>query len=528
MVSDFIKDLKERFKRYKDTSKLGDWLDKNFERAHSFINDHGQSVIFGGMDDAFGWSSNLVDRHMYRVITTVAVINASLAALPGKMGVGVLISMGLEAVMAISIARSVGIEIKNPRDILAYFGLFSGVVLMVLEGFGHLVRSFFSLFSAIPGNPLVLAEIFATNLVGVLFIVGFMEIKKGKSFRIPVRLLKTVIGEVIALTKFQAVALKDTLSLNNLKRIYKSLTEWLKGDDVPDPKHVRGDIFTPLAMSMLIAGNYEQLEGPMGQAFLQAIRLRWSSQLGSDASVDEIAARFQEYDADALPGAINTIKGKMFEILVTDTENGDDDDWIAHMHSDETYPGSDIVFTNPETGQQLDVSLKAVSVQNRDIIEEALLKYPDIPIMTTDEVAATFDGDIRVFGSGFTDKELQNITEENIEKLINKIEPLNATEIVFNGQVIGAFAILWPITMAFMRKRITKNQYSEAAIAALGQNGKVIAARVIAAVAMGPVYAWFLLANGLSGLVDFVWEENSTNGSPVETVIPFKIMEGDR
>ena len=99
----------------------------------------------------------------------------------------------------------------------------------------------------------------------------------------------------------------------------------------------------------------------MGQAFLQAIRLRWSSQLGPDASVEEIAARFQDYDADAMPGVINTIKGKMFEILVTDTENSDSDAWTAHMHSDETYPGSDIVFTNPETGQQLDVSLKANS-----------------------------------------------------------------------------------------------------------------------------------------------------------------------
>ena len=53
-----------------------------------------------------------------------------------------------------------------------------------------------------------------------------------------------------------------------------------------------------------------------------------------------------------------------------------------------------------------------------------------------------------------------------------------------------------------------KDQYSEAAIAALGQNGKVLAARVIAAVAMGPVYAWFLLANGLNGLVDLVWDDN--------------------
>ena len=85
MVSDFINELKERFKRYRDTSKLKDWLDNNFERTQSFINDRAQTVIFGGMDDAFGWNSNLVDRHMYRVITTVAVINASLAALPGKI-----------------------------------------------------------------------------------------------------------------------------------------------------------------------------------------------------------------------------------------------------------------------------------------------------------------------------------------------------------------------------------------------------------------------------------------------------------
>ena len=91
------------------------------------------------------------------------------------------------------------------------------------------------------------------------------------------------------------------------------------------------------------------------------------------------------------------------------------------MHSEETFPGSDIVFTNHVTGQQLDISLKAVSVQNRDIIEEALMKYPDIPIMTTDEVAVAFEGDPRVLGSGFTYKELQYITEENIDKLINQI-----------------------------------------------------------------------------------------------------------
>ena len=84
------------------------------------------------MEDAFGWNSKLVDKHMYRVITTVAIINVSLAALPGKMGVGVLISMGMEAVMAISIARSVGIEITKP---LRYSCLFWFVFRCSLNNF---------------------------------------------------------------------------------------------------------------------------------------------------------------------------------------------------------------------------------------------------------------------------------------------------------------------------------------------------------------------------------------------------------
>ena len=63
--------------------------------------------------------------------------------------------------------------------------------------------------------------------------------------------------------------------------------------------------------------------------------------------------------------------------------------------------------------------------------------------------------------------------------------------------------------MAFVRKRISKDQFSDAAVAALGQNGRVMAARVVAAVAMGPVYAWFLLANGLNGLVNSVWVEDT-------------------
>ena len=40
----------------------------------------------------------------------------------------------------------------------------------------------------------------------------------------------------------------------------------------------------------------------------------------------------------------------MFEIMVTNAENADGDAWTARMHTDESFPGSDIIFTNEETG----------------------------------------------------------------------------------------------------------------------------------------------------------------------------------
>ena len=63
-------------------------------------------------------------------------------------------------------------------------------------------------------------------------------------------------------------------------------------------------------MAYLIAGQHEKLEGPLGEAFIQAIRLRWSSQLGETASIEEISEHFQQYDISQLEGATNTIKGK--------------------------------------------------------------------------------------------------------------------------------------------------------------------------------------------------------------------------
>ena len=102
--------------------------------------------------------------------------------------------------------------------------------------------------------------------------------------------------------------------------------------------------------------------------------------------------------------------------------------------------------------------MKAASIDNTAIIEEALSKYPDTPIMTTDEVASLYKDDPRVFGSEVLNENLENITKENFEKLIAEIEPINQYEVVIGGVTIGTAAALWPFVMAYLRKKIDRQQ----------------------------------------------------------------------
>ena len=265
---------------------------------------------------------------------------------------------------------------------------------------------------------------------------------------------------------------------------------------------INGEVFSTVAIAYLIAGQHEKLEGPLGESFIQAIRLRWSDQLGESATIEEISEHFQQYDISQLEGVSNTIKGKMFEILVTDQENTDSDNWTAKMHEDESFPGSDIIFYNSETNETLEVSLKAVSADNSFIIENALVKYPDLPIMSTDEVADLYADNPNVFGSGFTNKDLDEITDEKLQILISQMEPINAKEVVVGGITMSTFAALWPFVMAYLRGRISREQLELVFFQVMGDSGIKLVSRLSWAVVLGPMFAWWLLARGVGGMVD--------------------------
>ena len=499
--------FEDKFNNYKDDGFIKrtlQWLKDNLSKVKELLEETPLSkFVLEPFYGVFDNSPDILRSDVYNIITKVAIINAVLAGLPGKMGVGVYVAMALELWMAVRIAQYVGLkDIKNASDIARYVGLFASTGLIILEGFKMIIGSLYSVVSLVVPiiNPLIILEIIATNLIGLIFLFGFKNVLYAKKFG-EIRYL-SLLSMTKDLSLHQFHFLKNVVNTENLKIVGGRLKTFFLGEFPVDAKTINGEVFSTVAMAYLIAGQHEKLEGPLGEAFVQAIRLRWSSQLGETASIEEISEHFQQYDISQLEGATNTIKGKMFEILVTDQENTDSDNWTAKMHEDESFPGSDIIFINSETNETLEVSLKAVSADNSFIIEDALAKYPDLPIMSTDEVANLYADNPNVFGSGFTNKDLDGITNEKLQILISQMEPINAKEVVVGGITMSTFAALWPFEMAYLRGRISREQLELVFLQVMGDSGAKLVSRLSWAVVLGPMFAWWLLARGVGGMVD--------------------------
>ena len=495
----FWKRLRERLRGYRNLAPARSWLEGNGEKVRRLFEDKRlRDFVFQPFKQAFS-DGDLTDDRVRSVITQVAVANAVMAGLPGKMGLGVTVAMALEVWMAYSIARNVGIAIEKPSDAIKYFGVLAGVAGTILFLFRHLLGFGFSLFSSIPGvNPLIPAEIMVTDLVGVMFWLGFKEARESGSFAIPRRVLRTAMKDAKSLFKHQMGILEGVLSPSNLRRVGQRLKAWLTGEIPSDVPALRGDLFSAVAMGYLIAGETRRLSGPLGVQFVEAVRRAYSAEL-SEATVEEIGAHLRTYSAEELPGVLALIKGHFFEQLVELHENADGDEWMAEINADPIQAGSDIVFTNAETGVSVAVSLKATD--DAHLIEAALQKYPDIPIMTTDEVSAAFDGSSMVQGSGTSNRELGEITQENFEEAVAAVDRVDIAAGATAGVSLGVVVGLWPFVAAYLKGSISYEQLERAFKKSMGDGGVSLASRVAWGLALGPVFAWYLLARGAMATV---------------------------
>lgn len=128
-------------------------------------------------------------------------------------------------------------------------------------------------------------------------------------------------------------------------------------------------------------------------------------------------------DPDALAPYLPALKGKYFEVLVRDRLN--EGQWVgdirlapgqrAVLADSATQPGWDLQILNEDGSVAELLQLKATN--SLSYVKAALERYPDIQVLTTDEVLVA-GGDLQgVLGSGFSDAELEQAVDRGIEAL---------------------------------------------------------------------------------------------------------------
>ena len=483
----------DKFSMYEDESartKAADWLQRNLSRvAALFENVDLRDFVFEPFKSVFDVPGAGKEAQIKTTITLIALVNMVLAGLPGKMGVGVFVSMALEAFMAYRIALAVGIKLDGVSDVWKYLSLAGSAGLTIVYGFKALLGLSFSLFSVVPGiNPLIFAELLTTNLFGILIWTGFEEARKSGSFSVPRRMLLSVWKQAKELFKFQFNTLKNTVSAKNIKTVGSRVKDWVTGSIVDEAK-VRGELLVPLAFFYLKGREVEKLNGPVGQEFIGAIRDRFPEL--HDASIEDIADAMEQYQINPENGVFPMLKGKLFERLVARAENTDGDDTYMRLHDDESHPGSDAILWSSDTRQELEISIKGSA--DPDYLEGALSLYPNHPIITT----LNHEADDQIIPMLMTNVELEGVTQENFDALFSRLDHVSSAGMGGASAGSGAIAALWPFTVAYLRKRITRDQLDRAFKKVLGDSGVALGSRVGWGLVLGPIFAWFILAKGV-------------------------------
>ncbi|MCK8045329.1 hypothetical protein MSG37_10545 [Shewanella sp. 1CM18E] len=146
------------------------------------------------------------------------------------------------------------------------------------------------------------------------------------------------------------------------------------------------------------------------------------------ASNDEILDYFADVNPDAMSGHISNIKGIVFEqeVVTALNEQGMD----AMLFEATNHPVSDIALMS-DGDIAAEVQLKATD--SASYISETLADSPDIPIIVTNEVAASFDSTL-VIDSGIDNQALDAaVTETLTGEVVNQAAGDVASDVASEG-----------------------------------------------------------------------------------------------
>ena len=460
-----------------------------------------------------------LDPNVFRFILAAAIFNGVLIGMPGTIGWGVLAAQAVEVLMAIQIARMVGLldstTIFSFTKIIKFFSAGALAAVTVVFFFKKTLGIIFNIMGTfVPyGFTTLSAEIVTTLFYGLFLYLSFIEINKfeglGKNnstitFTMLPRLLKNAGDYTVQISKslFKLIFTDTPRLLNEIKQNVQDT--W---NGVVDVKaRVKGEVFLAGCLAYLLDQKYEHLRGPFASLWLQSWREAFPNKLNETSGIEEIRALADSYGSEELARVIsNNIHPKFFEILETTHENADGDEWSAELIGDQNNPVSDALFFNSENGKAYEINYKFT--ESESYIESHIQKHPDVPVIATPDVAEKINSPLVIGGHHEYDTVIE-ISENNFEQLLIQKHSLYLEAGAATAGSISLAVHMLPFFVAYYRGKITRVQLGKA----LKQFLPEITGRTINRIAMlsilGPVYATFLIASFAGKATLYGFEED--------------------
>ena len=155
-------------------------------------------------------------------------------------------------------------------------------------------------------------------------------------------------------------------------------------------------------------------------------------------------------ERESVQGFLSSLKGKYFEVVVRDKLNAGQqvgdlvlrDGQLAELTPGQNHPAIDLLFLEADGSVAEGYQLKAT--EELGLIKATLSKYPDVPIVTTEEadaLAEQFLSEANVLSSGMTDASLEEELAEVAAPILD-----SAFEEFMEHAIPGSPFVLIPLT----------------------------------------------------------------------------------
>lgn len=180
--------------------------------------------------------------------------------------------------------------------------------------------------------------------------------------------------------------------------------------------------------------------------------LRRSNGALEEATNEELASYIQSLEPAELRGVSNNVLGIYHELRYAARENYDGDQYVVELFEATNHPGADVRVVNTITGEVKELQLKATSYLS--YVKEHNERYGDIPVLTTEEVAAAND---EIEGTGFAHKELR----EDIETVLGGLEDAHDPGVIASMSVAAMISLARNVSVLLKGANISDRERSK-------------------------------------------------------------------